>query len=128
MTSTSTSTGTVTSYDWDFGDGSAHAAAATTQHQYSKGGVYHVTLTVGNSAGSSSVTHDVTVQSRSPVAGFTASSLDVMTGEGVDLHDGRLRQRRQPRCVVVGVRRRRGVQRPQPRPTPGPRAARTRSS
>ena len=53
---TSTSTGTITSYDWDFGDGSAHATAASTQHQYSKGGIYHVTLTVGNSAGSSSVT------------------------------------------------------------------------
>ena len=73
---TSTSTGTVTSYDWDFGDGSGHGTTATTRHRYAKGGIYHVTLTVGNSAATSSVTHDVTVQNRSPVAGFVASDLD----------------------------------------------------
>ena len=85
---TSTSTGTITSYDWDFGDGSAHGTAASTSHQYSKGGVYHVKLTVANSAGSSSVTHDVTVQNRSPVAAFLASSQDVMTGEEITFKDG----------------------------------------
>jgi PKD repeat protein len=85
---TSTSTGTITSYDWDFGDGSGHGTTANTQHQYSKGGVYHVTLTVGNSAGTTSVTHDVTVQNRYPTPGFVASDYDVMTGETVDFKDG----------------------------------------
>lgn len=85
---TSTSTGTITSYDWNFGDGSAHGTAASTSHQYSKGGTYHVTLTVGNSAGTSSVTHDVTVQNRSPFAAFLVSSQDVLTGEEVTFADG----------------------------------------
>jgi chitodextrinase len=34
------------------------------------------------------VTHDVTVQNRSPVAGFTDSGLDVLTGEEIALYDG----------------------------------------
>jgi PKD repeat protein len=46
--------GTVVLYDWDFGDGQTQSTTSPTiSHTYSNGGTYNVTLTVTNSAGTS---------------------------------------------------------------------------
>lgn len=57
-----TSTGNPTTWDWNFGDGSAHFTGANPPpHTYPAPGTYAVTLTVSNSAGSSSFGAFVTV-------------------------------------------------------------------
>ncbi len=64
------STGSPTSWSWDFGDGSS-STAQNPRHTYAAAGTYNVTLTVANSAGSSSKTKLVTVsQGDPPVADF----------------------------------------------------------
>ncbi len=77
---TDISTGGVpTSWLWDFGDGidSKHATNAT--HTFTKPGIYNVTLTVANEAGSSTVTKPnyITVtSSQAPVADFFSPQVD----------------------------------------------------
>jgi len=77
---TDTSIGGVpTSWYWDTGDGiySKHAMNAT--HTFTKPGVYNVTLTVANEAGSSTVTKPnyITVTSpQAPVADFFSPQVD----------------------------------------------------
>lgn len=47
-------TGTITMYEWDFGDGNTlNTSASTTTHVYNQPGTYNITLTVTNSAGTS---------------------------------------------------------------------------
>jgi PKD repeat protein len=76
-TFTDTSTGTVRSWQWDFGDGSRTTVQHAT-HIYGQPGVYSVTLTVGNAAGSSAASKSVTVPtSQAPVASFTFREIDV---------------------------------------------------
>ncbi len=50
-----TSTGTPTAWNWNFGDGTANATVKNPVHVFSKTGVYTVTLTASNSAGSSTI-------------------------------------------------------------------------
>lgn len=49
------------SYEWNFGDGSKIVSSANVKHQFETPGTYTVTLTVKNSAGSSSATKAITV-------------------------------------------------------------------
>lgn len=55
------STGTITSWTWDFGDGTTFNQQTPPPHCYSTPGNYTVTLTVGNSGGTSSQTVNITV-------------------------------------------------------------------
>jgi beta propeller repeat protein len=61
-----TSTGTPTAWNWNFGDGTANATVKNPVHVYSKAGTYTVTLTVNNSAGSSTVTKSNYVTATAP--------------------------------------------------------------
>ena len=85
-TTSTDSDGTVASYSWDFGDGSALGTGATTNHTYSVGGSYDVTLTVtDNDGGVGSVVHTVTVTAAppanvKPTAAFTSSANNLVVG------------------------------------------------
>ena len=73
---TDMSTGTVRSWLWDFGDG-AQSTVQHATHIYSQPGVYPVTLTVSNAAGSSQSSQSVTVpMSSAPVASFAFQVVD----------------------------------------------------
>jgi len=70
---TDKSTGTPTKWKWTFGDGSKSFLQNPT-HKYSKAGVYTVSLTVKNAAGSSTVTKTGYIKVvAKPVAAFSAS-------------------------------------------------------
>jgi PKD repeat protein len=75
------STGGVTSRQWNFGDGST-STAATPSKVYATSGSYTVTLTVYNSAGSSSTSRTVSVSSQLS-ASFTFSPASPMTSDVV---------------------------------------------
>ena len=65
----------VNDYQWNFGDGTPIddvGASSSVQHTYASRGVYTVTLTVTNGAGSDSTTQIVTVDDP-PTAAFTSS-------------------------------------------------------
>lgn len=52
--------GSISSYTWDFGDGTPAGSGAQPSHTYTKGGTYHVTLTVTDDIGQTgSMTADV---------------------------------------------------------------------
>ncbi|AKB53319.1 Chitin binding protein [Methanosarcina barkeri MS] len=71
---TDTSTRTPTKWIWDFGDGSKSFHQNPT-HKYSKAGVYTVSLTAKNAAGSNTVTKTEYIKViTKPVAAFSASS------------------------------------------------------
>ncbi len=57
---TNTSSGTIDGYQWAFGDG-ATSTAAHPQHQFMEAGIYEVTLTVSNAAGTDDSFHTLTV-------------------------------------------------------------------
>ncbi|MCK9276804.1 MAG: PKD domain-containing protein [Methanoculleus sp.] len=85
---TDTSTGSPTAWSWTFGDGNI-SAGQNPVHTYTVPGIYTVTLTVTNAAGSSSATGVVTVQeipAAPPEAekNFTLDNgaVNVTTGEG----------------------------------------------
>lgn len=59
-TFTDTSTGTVTSWEWSFGDGE-RSTVRHPVHVYAQPGIYSVTLTVSNAAGSSTASRSVAV-------------------------------------------------------------------
>jgi probable HAF family extracellular repeat protein len=69
-TGSSDANGDTLTYSWNFGDGSsATTTTPTTTHSYAAVGSYRVTLTVNDGETSSlSVTADVAIQSRPPVA------------------------------------------------------------
>jgi len=70
---TDTSTGTPTKWQWNFGDGSK-AFLKNPTHKYSKAGIYTVSLTVKNAAGSNTLTKkDYIKIVTKPVASFSAS-------------------------------------------------------
>ena len=58
---TNTSTGTPTTYLWNFGDGQTSTLANPTQTYYGPPGVYTVTLTVTNAAGTNTTTSGISV-------------------------------------------------------------------
>ncbi|MGB9133681.1 MAG: PKD domain-containing protein [Methanosarcina sp.] len=72
-----TSTGTPTAWNWNFGDGTANATVKNPVHVFSKAGVYTVTLTASNSAGSSTIKKSsyITTSSTTPalVADFSSN-------------------------------------------------------
>ena len=71
---TDTSTGSPTSWSWSFGD-SASSTLQNPTHKYAKPGTYTVTLTVRNSAGSSTAAHTLTVYKfRLVISAVTSSS------------------------------------------------------
>ena len=77
--------GNITGYEWDFGDGST-ASGPQPSHTYTSPGTYSVDLTVTNDLGNTTETEEmVTVTNAPPDAGFVASSLNVETGESVEL-------------------------------------------
>jgi PKD repeat protein len=70
VTFTDNSTGTVTSWDWNFGDGT-RSTVQHPVHVYAEPGIYSVTLTVSNAAGSSTASRSVAVPtSQVPDADF----------------------------------------------------------
>jgi YVTN family beta-propeller protein len=76
--------GTIASYFWDFGDGSTlETSSATTSHVYTSGGSYEITLTVTNSAGTSTEQ----IFNRSSSCNFNQTSLTVTQSETVS-HNG----------------------------------------
>jgi len=71
---TDTSTGTASGWVWDFGDGSKSFVQNPT-HKYSKAGVYTVSLTVKNAAGSNTETKTEHIKvTEKPAANFTSSA------------------------------------------------------
>ena len=81
FTSTSTTqVGTIASYFWDFGDGNTLVTAVNpVQHTYATGGTYTVTLTVTNSAGTSTTQTFTgqTVSNNGGPSATTASQINV---------------------------------------------------
>lgn len=76
------SDGSVASSSWSFGDGGTSTATSPT-HAYANGGIYTVTLTVtDNNGAQSSISHQVTIANRSPVAAFAAPDV-VQIGENL---------------------------------------------
>jgi PKD repeat protein len=77
VTFTDTSTGTPTSWAWDFGDGTVSSVQNPPVHTYTSPGTKNVTLTVTNSGGSDSITHQVqaNIVCPSPISSFTVSPM-----------------------------------------------------
>lgn len=67
------STGKISGYIWDFGDGTNGAQGRTTQHQFNQYGVFTVTLTVSDSAGTASTSMIITVGSPVTLSGTITS-------------------------------------------------------
>ena len=67
----SDSDGTITAYNWVFNDG-ATGSGQTTSHTFAKPGTYTIQLTVVDDDGATdSITHDLEVVNKPPVAGFS---------------------------------------------------------
>jgi PKD repeat protein len=81
-----------TTYSWDFGD-SAAASDVQPSHAYAVAGTYTVTLTATSTAGSSTVSHDVTVSPcavvhNAPVAAFAYSPASPQAGDSIQFDAG----------------------------------------
>jgi len=75
--------GSVVDYFWDFGDGT-NATGVVASHAYADNGTYTVTLTVTDDDGSTaSASATKNVLNRPPVAVFTESAEQVLTGETI---------------------------------------------
>lgn len=75
--------GNIVSYAWDFGDGTS-GIGRTTEHTFTKKGVYPVCLTVTDSTGAvGTVCHNVYALNRSPHAAFTYYPYMVGKGDPV---------------------------------------------
>ncbi|MGD8565962.1 MAG: PKD domain-containing protein, partial [Candidatus Bathyarchaeota archaeon] len=78
--------GTITIYNWNFGDGSNGTGIITT-HSYADSGTFSVILTVtDNDELSDSMTTNITVLNRVPVASFSESAVSVLTGESISFN------------------------------------------
>jgi len=82
---TDTSTGGPTSCRWDFGD-STTSTSQNPSHTYTTAGSYTVTLTVGFSSGSKTVSQTITV-TPALVASFTYSPSSPVAGQAVQFTD-----------------------------------------
>ena len=85
MKFTDTSTGGPTSWLWDFGDGTS-STSQNPSHAYTTAGSYTVTLTVGFSSGSRTVSQAITVVP-SLAASFTYSPNPPVAGQAVQFTD-----------------------------------------
>ncbi len=84
---TDTSDGNPTKWTWQFGDGS-FSVQQNPYHLYTKPGVYNVSLTVLNPAGSDTLTKTGLITVRSlPVAGFIANTTSGMSPLAVQFLD-----------------------------------------
>jgi PKD repeat protein len=77
VTFTDTSTGTPTAWAWDFGDGTVSNVKNPPAHTYTSPGIKNVQLTVTNSGGSDTITHQVQANTvcPSPISSFTVSPM-----------------------------------------------------
>ena len=73
---TNQSTNGATAYSWDFGDGTAPSTTASPSHQYSKLGVFNVTLTVTAPTGGTPVTRNGYVTTGCLVPNFAGTDTD----------------------------------------------------
>jgi beta propeller repeat protein len=77
VTFTDISTGEPTAWRWDFGDGT-YSTLQNPVHKYTKPGIFSVTLTVSNVAGTETLTKNnyinIETDSQKPVAAFSASA------------------------------------------------------
>ena len=71
VTGTDTSTNTPTSWDWDWGDGTAHSTTQNPTHQYTKPGIYTISMVATNASGSGdAATATVTITPAGPPGGL----------------------------------------------------------
>jgi len=82
---TDTSTGGPTSWQWNFGDGTS-SSSQNPSHAYTTAGYYTVTLTVGFSSGSQTVSQAITV-APSLAASFIYSPNPPVAGQAVQFTD-----------------------------------------
>jgi PKD repeat protein len=80
----SSSTGTIATYAWNFGDGTS-SSAQSPSHVYSAAGVYTVSLTVTNSAGSNTKTSTNYVTVTAPTIGGSLTGSWVATSNAANL-------------------------------------------
>ncbi len=85
VTFTDTSTGSPTSWSWSFGDGGT-STAQNPSHAYLLAGPFTVTLKATNAAGSSSVSHTLSVASP-PLAAFTYTPAAPVKAQAVTFKD-----------------------------------------
>jgi|GEM_PF-4671307 len=85
VTFTNTSTGSPTSWSWNFGDGGT-SSQQNPSHVYTSNGNYTVSLTVANTAGSSSTSKSVSVVA-GPVASFTYTPASPAPNQSVSFTD-----------------------------------------
>lgn len=71
MTFTDISTNSPTGWKWDFGDGHTTTLHNPTPHTYAAPGIYNVSLTVTNAAGSNTISQPVSVAPAAPTPSFT---------------------------------------------------------
>lgn len=87
-----TSTGAIASWSWNFGDGST-STQQNALKRYAAAGTYHVSLSVSNAAGQSSVTsRDITILAQTPAqspvtAAFDATPQTAAAGDTVSFFD-----------------------------------------
>ena len=78
--------GTIESYTWNFGDGT-NGTGETTNHSFTDDGIYTVTLTVTDDDDlQDTISTNVTVLNRSPVASFSESATTVLTDSIIDFN------------------------------------------
>jgi PKD repeat protein len=67
-------------YAWDFGDGNTSTLKNPT-HAYAAEGTYTISLTASGEGGSAIATESITIQTQTPVAGFTMDKSTAEVGE-----------------------------------------------
>ncbi|MGV8109398.1 MAG: PKD domain-containing protein [Methanospirillum sp.] len=84
------SLGEITSWKWTFGDGLG-SSIQSPEHLYSDYGTYSVTLNVGNSAGSSSVTKELAIENLMVKSGFKWENIGDRTIRFTDTSEGSIK-------------------------------------
>ena len=81
---TDSSTGQALTYQWDFGDGTLNSTDQNPVHTYAAGGTYNVTLTVSNSAGTSTLRKDWYITAMEPIPPVGGEKAYYMIHSNVD--------------------------------------------